>query len=424
MILLMVRQSFTRSWRQKLLAVITIACGAMLAAAMLNLSYNVSDKVARELRTFGANITIKPRTAKILPAHVNSGFDPLTESSFLNESDLMKVKMIFWRNNILAFAPFLYDQGLIGPTSVPLIGSWFNKKVRLETGQELRTGIKETRPWVGIIGAWPADGSRSEVLIGSKLARKIGAKPGRRLSVGLRGKPVNLTIKGIITTGDQFDDSLVLPLSLLQHRSGLAGKINEAEVSALTIPENELARKYQRNRDSLTAAEWGRWYCTPYVDAIAFQVQEVIPNSTVKPFRQIAQSEGLVLNKIQLFMLLLTVAALIGSALGISSLMTAIVLERGREVGLAKALGATDGLVISIFLTEAALLGILGGLVGYGFGVGLAQAVAQAVFGSSLAIKALVFPVTVFISLLITLGGSLAAIKTIVRLSPKEVLHG
>lgn len=424
MFLLLTARSFIRGWQRKLLAVVSIALGASLAAAMLILVLDVGDKVGRELRTYGANITVKPKTAKISDRQ-ELDFDPLAAASFLSEADLMKTKMIFWANNILAFAPFLYGQAQIGPTAVPVAGTWFNKKLVLETGETLRTGIKKTKPWIKVTGGWPAEDAKStEALIGVKAAKNLGVKSGRLLTVTLAGRPLTLKIKGVLTAGDQLDDGLIVPLALVQERLGFAGKISEAEVSALTTPENKLAKKYQRDPKSLSSAEWERWYCTPYVDAISYQIEEVMPGSAARPFRQVAQAEGQILAKIQLLMFLLTVAALSSSALAISSLMTAMVLERSGEVGLAKALGATDGLVIAIFLAEAALLGLIGGGAGYGLGLAFAQAVAGSVFGSAITLKAVVLPITVFISLLVTLGGSLAAIRTIMRLNPKEVLHG
>lgn len=82
--------------------------------------------------------------------------------------------------------------------------------------------------------------------------------------------------------------------------------------------------------------------------------------------RQVSESEGAILQKIQLLVWLLTMAALASSALGISSLMSASVLERREEIGLSKSIGAEDSAIILPFLVEAAILGLLGGLLGYG----------------------------------------------------------
>lgn len=425
MLALMIFRSFTRGWRRKLLAVISIALGACLTAAMLNLSLDVGDKMARELRAYGANLTIKPKVEKAPAMQANVDYDPLAAASYLDESDLSNIKMIFWRHNIVAFAPFLYGQGTAGQREVELRGTWFNKKLVLETGETIRTGIRRTRPWVKVEGSWPSDRTKDrQALVGRKVASALGVGPGDSLTVDVGDRRIDLTVAGVIKAGGEADGAVMMPLALLQEGLERSGKINEAEVSALTTPENELAQKYRQDETSLSGAEWERWYCTPYVDSIAYQIEEVVPGSTAKPVRQVAETEGIILAKIQLLMLLLAVAALASTALAISSFMTAIVLERSKEVGLSKAVGASDFLVVSVFLAEAGLLGLIGGTAGYGLGVVFSQAVATSVFGAVISIKAIVLPLTLIISLLVTLGGSLAAVRTIIQLNPKEVLHG
>ncbi len=423
MLLLMVRRSYARGWKSKLLAAITIALGVSMTAAMLNIALDVSDKVAKELRAYGANLIVQPQTPEVLPRTVELGQEPLAHTTFLNEADLTKIKQIFWRNNIVAFTPLLNSQGDIGQHTVPLIGVWFNKKLAIAPERTIKTGIKATRPWLKIEGRHPND-SAAEALIGRRVAERLGVKPGDRINVMVAGEQLTLKIAGVMTSGDQLDEEVLLPIALLQEKTGLPGKISQAEVSTLTTPENALAEKYSRDPESLTAAEWEQWYCTPFIDSIAFQIEEVVPGANVSVVRQVAQSEGLVLQKTQLLMALLAIAALASTALAISSLMTAMALERSREIGLAKALGGADWLIAAGFLAESAVLGLIGGLVGFGLGMAFTKVVTQAVFGSPIALKPLVFPLTLALALLVALGGSLAAVRAIIRLDPKAALHG
>ncbi len=64
---------------------------------------------------------------------------------------------------------------------------------------------------------------------------------------------------------------------------------------------------------------YDRWYCSPYALSIAFQLQEAIPHSHAEQIRQVAQNEGAVLSRIQGLMLLITLAALLASALAVSA---------------------------------------------------------------------------------------------------------
>lgn len=193
---------------------------------------------------------------------------------------------------------------------------------------------------------------------------------------------------------------------------------------ALTTPDNDLARKAARNPLSLTVKEWEVWYCTAYVSAICYQIQEVITDSVAKPIRQVAESEGDILNKTTLLMVLITILSLIGSALGISNLVTAGVMERRTEIGLQKALGAENGRIIGTILTEIMITGVFGGVIGYFVGLLLTQVIGFSVFGSSIPPTAMVIPIVVILIFFVTLLGSIPAIRYLLHLNPTEVLHG
>ena len=182
---------------------------------------------------------------------------------------------------------------------------------------------------------------RDQVLIGQKLAESLQVKTGDTLSYrradGTQGQFV---IAGIVSGGGNEDNAILASLPVVQQALNLKGKVSEIEVSAITTPENDLARKAAANPERLSQAEREIWYCTAYVSSIAFQIEEVVNNSSARPVRQIAESEGKILDKTQLLMLLITVLSLISAALGVSNLVSANVMERSREIGLMKALGA------------------------------------------------------------------------------------
>ncbi len=142
---------------------------------------------------------------------------------------------------------------------------------------------------------------------------------------------------GILSTGGAEDDQIVAPLALAQQILGKPGAVRRLYVSALTKPEDALAR---RDPSSMNPEMFDRWYCSPYVASIAYQLQEAIPHSHAEQIRQIAQNEGTVLSRIKGLMLLVTLAALFASALAVSAAMATAIFERRTEVGLMKALGA------------------------------------------------------------------------------------
>ena len=419
----MVKGALIRQRGRFFLIALTVALGVSLAAAMLNVMFDVGDKVNQELKAFGANITVAPKNASLLNDVYGVGSDS-GHKEYLNEEDLGKIKTIFWTNNIVAFTPMLNGTVSVNGQNVNLTGTWFNYHMTLPTGDAFDTGVEEMKSWWQIDGDWPKDNT-DQVLVGQKLAESLQVKTGDTLSYrradGTQGQFV---IAGIVSGGGNEDNAILASLPVVQQALNLKGKVSEIEVSAITTPENDLARKAAANPERLSQAEREIWYCTAYVSSIAFQIEEVVNNSSARPVRQIAESEGKILDKTQLLMLVITVLSLSSAALGGSNLVSANVMERSREIGLMKALGAKNYEVILMILTETLIAGILGGIVGYFIGMGFAQVIGYTVFGSAIANNIIVVPIVGALMVAVILLGSVPAIRTLLSLQPASVLHG
>lgn len=421
----MLAGALIRQRRRMVMVALTVALGTSLTTAMLNVMLDVGDKVNRELKAYGANITIVPKAASVLRDLYGIEANTGASGQYLAETDLGKIKTIFWAHNIVTFAPFLETKAAVGGQEISLVGTWFENNLELPTGEIAETGIKPLKSWWQVDGAWVQDTDLQGAMIGERLAGRLGVKTGDALEIASsQGRQETVSVRGIVSTGGPEEEQLFVPLSLAQRAAALPGKVSKVEVSAITTPENELARRAAQNPKSLSLKEWETWYCTAYVSAIAYQLEEVVGGSQAKPVRQVAESEGVILQKTQLLMLLITILSLIGSALGISNLLTAGVMERSRELGLLKALGATDGAIIRQNLTEAVMTGIAGGAVGYFAGLGFAQMIGKSVFGSAIAINTMVIPLVTILVILVILAGSLPAVRMLLSLRPAEVLHG
>ena len=419
----MVKGALVRQRGRFFLIALTVALGVSLAAAMLNVMFDVGDKVNQELKAFGANITVAPKNASLLNDVYGVGSDS-GHKEYLNEEDLGKIKTIFWTNNIVAFTPMLNGTVSVNGQNVNLTGTWFNYHMTLPTGDAFDTGVEEMKSWWQIDGDWPKDNT-DQVLVGQKLAESLQVKTGDTLSYRrVDGTQGQFVIAGIVSGGGNEDNAILASLPVVQQALNLKGKVSEIEVSAITTPENDLARKAAANPERLSQAEREIWYCTAYVSSIAFQIEEVVNNSSARPVRQIAESEGKILDKTQLLMLLITVLSLISAALGVSNLVSANVMERSREIGLMKALGAKNYEVILMILTETLIAGILGGIVGYFIGMGFAQVIGYTVFGSAIANNIIVVPIVGALMVAVILLGSVPAIRTLLSLQPASVLHG
>jgi putative ABC transport system permease protein len=415
----LVYESFRRQKRRKLLAGAAITLGVTVATAMIAVATDIGDKINRELRTIGANLLVTPQEDTLDVEIGGVNLKPPSDGAFLNETDLPKIKGTFWHNNITGFAPMLPVNVNLqrdgAAEDITLLGTYFAKEVSFGK-EEFTTGVRSTHPWWKVSGSWPDDSSR-DVLLGERLAARFSAKPGDEVAVSGR----QVRVSGILSTGGSEDDEIVAPLALAQEILGKPGAVRRVYVSALTKPEDALAR---RDPKSMSGPVYDRWYCSPYPQSIAFQLQEAIPHSHAEQIRQVAQNEGAVLTRIEGLIFLITLAALFASALGVSAAMATAIFERRSEVGLMKALGAGRLAVASVFFAEATLLALLGGLVGFAAGGLLARQIGRSIFDSQITIPPVLLPVILSIAVIVTFAGSAAAIRNAVRLDPVFALRG
>lgn len=412
-------ESFRRQTRRKLLAVVAITLGVAVATAMIAVATDIGDKINRELRSYGANLIVTPQEDTLDVEIGGINLKPPGAGAFLSESDLPKIKGTFWRHNILGFSPMLSVNvslpGLNATQNTTLVGTYFRKQLAFGK-DEFTTGVLTTHPWWKVEGSWPGDDSQS-VLIGRRLARQLGKQPGDLVEIAGQPHPVT----GILSTGGPEDDEIISPLVVAQQILGKPGAVRRIYVSALTKPEDALAR---RDPKTMNPELFDRWYCSPYVQSIAYQLQEAIPHSHTEQIRQVAQNEGTVLSRIEGLMLLVTLAALFASALAVSAAMATAIFERRQEVGLMKALGAGDFAVAALFFAESAMLGILGGLAGFLAGSWLARGIGRSIFDSQITIQPVLFPVILAIAVIVTFAGSAAAIRRAVKFDPVFALRG
>ncbi len=404
----------------------TVALGASLATSMLNTMLGVGDKVNQELKTYGANINVLPKEASLLDDLYGMQEKEGQVQKYLKESELPNIKTIFWAYNIVDYTPYLNTWVSCNNDSkhTKMVGTWFNNHMDLPTGESVDTGMIRLKNWWEVQGEWLSENDSDSVMLGKIFADRNGFKVGDEIQLKSNDLDKKLKVKGIFSSGSDEDAFIYATLKTAQEFAGVTGVVNKVEVSALTTPDNDLARKAAKNPLSLTIKEWEVWYCTAYVSAICYQITEVMTDSVAKPIRQVAESEGDILNKTTLLMVLITVLTLIGSGFGISNLITASVMERSNEIGLQKAIGASNGRIISIILVEIILTAIFGTVIGYGVGLLLTQIIGLTVFGSAIAPTAMVVPIVAILIILVTILGSIPAIRYLLNLNPTEVLHG
>ena len=429
MLFRMIRGVLFHQKGEMLLIALTIALGASLATGMLNVVLGVEEKVNKELKNYGANIVVKPKDSSLLSDIYDVGEGSELNTAYLREDELGKLKTIFWAFNIVDFTPFLDTQVQVSSgIPVSVTGTWFNHHLDLPTGESLDAGVIGMRSWWDITeGRWldeKDENASAEIMAGRALAERQGWHAGDVIRLKGNHGEKEVTLVGIYDAGGDEDDQLYATLDLVQELTERENKVASIEVSALTTPDNELARRAAKNPAALSSRDYETWYCTAYVSAICYPIQEVITGSVATAVRKVAESEGTILDKTKLLMILITALSLVGSALGISNLVTASVMERSKEIGLLKAIGAKDRSITGVVMTEILITALLGFAAGYVMGFGFAQLIGHSVFGSSIDMDPKVAPIVAGLIALVTVAGSLPAIRMVLRLRPAEVLHG
>jgi putative ABC transport system permease protein len=414
-----VLESMRRAPRRKLMTVAAVAMGTAVATAVLGVELDIGDKMNVELRGLGANILVTPR-ARTVPVE-SSGVQavPVGADDFIPEAQIPKIKTIFWQLNITGFAPSLSGVTSVSALNVPVRGVWFDRPYRTPDGRDLRTGVRAVNPSWNIDGRWPRDDQADDqggCLPGAAIAAKLHLQPGSRVS--LFNQP--FTVTGIIRTGSEEDDQILVRLADLQRLLGRTGQVDSIQVAALTKPEDDFAHK---DPARMSPAERERWDCTNYVTTIARQIERVLPMAVARPIRRVADSEGKVLSKISGLMLLIALAALAAAALTVWSVMATTMLERRGEIAIMQATGASDRLIASLFAAEVALEGLAGGAVGVLAGLQMAHWVGRSVFRTGIEIPAILPPLAMAIAILVAIAGAFPPIRRSLALPPAIALR-
>ena len=447
MFLRLLWESFARQRRRKTLAGLAILLGATAVTAMLGLATTIGDRIHRELAVYGANIIVYPKADTLEVKIGDQSLKPATGNAYLHESDLAKLRGIFWANNITGVSPelpFTITSGFTAGKPVDASGLWFGHSLSSGGGPALVTGAPKLHPLWKLNGAWPNESAftqeASEIVVGSALAARLNLKVGQTVDmttplIGTGIQPMiprayALHIVGIATGDASIEDKVLMPLRSAQFLAQHPDAISRVEISARTRPEDAFAR---RDPDTLSPKQHDLWYCRPYANSIAYQIREAIPGAAAEQVRQVEQSEGTILERISGLMWLISAAALLAAAVAVSAAMATAVLERRAEIGLMRSLGASKGRIASLFYAEAGLLALMAGLGGYLLGSLLAAVLTAKIFGdpagttlqSTLthAFNPVLFPVVLGLALLVAIAGSTASIRGALRMDPSTVLR-
>jgi putative ABC transport system permease protein len=367
----MITSSLTRRRSRMLVALLAVAIGATVLSGLVTIYYDIPRQMGQEFRSYGANLILIP-----------AGEEPE-----LTREKTEAVRAMFPAESVTGMTPYRYRAAKI------------NEQPFMAAGTEWAEA-RNTSPYWYVNGDWPA--APGETLVGQEVADTIRLLPGSVFTLtgadeagGIFSR--DFTVSGVVQTGGTEEAFIFMSLADFTSLMG-EGQFDVVECS-LRATETELA-------------------------AWAAAIENAAPGVTPRLVKQVTQSEGAVLGKLQALVYLVTVVVLLLTMICVATTMMAVVTERRREIGLKKALGAANKEVIREFLGEGALLGALGGLLGVALGFFFAQAVSINVFSRPIVFQPLLAPVTLVISTLITGLACLPPVKSAAGVDPAIVLRG
>jgi putative ABC transport system permease protein len=353
------------------LALVALSSGAAVSSALLNVNLDAERKLTQEFRTLGANVVVAPPS---------EGSD-----AALADAGVMDRISGLHAPQIVAAAPYVYVAANSGKQPVILAGTWFDQVAKMNS-------------WWKVEGSWvTSQEGHLQCLVGSAAARQLGLAPGSSVELRSGDHGVSLTVAGVVTTGGAEDSQIFTSLSVAQNLAGLSGRVSLVQLSVLGTPHE--------------------------IEGVTKLLADSLPGLDVRPVRQIAAAEGTILGRIQglLFWTIALILAL--SMLGVLASMAALAMERSRDVGLMKALGGPVSRIMRLFLAEAGALGILGGTIGFLIGMALARWMGDRVFGVAISPRAVVFTLTIALTVAVALIGALP-LRLLGRIRPAEILRG
>ena len=356
--------------------------GLILAIAVIvatiTISNSMENKIGEEVEKYGPNVVVTPDTKSI---NVPYGSVTVGSSTF-DEATLKNLETIENAVNIRIVSPKLFGQTEYEESNLLMVG------VNADAERLLKV-------WWDINGEIPEPGS-DETLLGSEVYSALEFSIGSSIDMNDR----TFTVTGYLSeTGSNDDYTVFLPLATAQEMMGLPGKVSVVDIGALCSD------------------------CP--VEEISKQIMDAIPGVKATPVKQAVETRMMAVEQAASFSLGLAFVVLVAGCIGVMNTMVSSVHQRRREIGVFLSLGADSSFVYRIFLFEAVLLGLAGGLLGAGLGVALSVLLGPLVLSTATSIgnvPRFVVPLSLAISVVACLVASLYPTWRATKIDPVSAL--
>jgi len=372
MYLKMITSSLVRRRSRMLVALLAIAIGSTVLSGLLTIYYDIPRQMGTVFRSYGANLIFLPAEseAKITPEQI------------------ARIKQQLNPETLVGFAPYIYQ-----PAKV-------YEQPYMIAATDLENAKRNSPYWL-IRGGWPHH--KKEALIGHEISRNIELSVGDTVIINTPKPDGDLTVNecvvsGIVTTGGVEEEFIFMSLEDIK---SIIGYNDQFDVIECSIDGNQ-----------------------EYLKSIADTVSKQVDGITPRLVKRVTESQDVVLSKLQALVWIVTIIVLFLTMICVTTTMMAVVAERRKEIGLKKALGASNGSVIKDFLGEAVMLGLVGGILGVILGYVFANNVSISVFARSVSFPVQLAPFTVITSIIITIISCLFPVRATVDIDPALVLRG
>ncbi|MDR3209335.1 MAG: ABC transporter permease [Oscillospiraceae bacterium] len=364
----MITSSLMRRRSRMFVALFAVSVGATILSGLITIYRDIPRQMGQEFRSYGANLLLVP----------SGGAAGITDDGLARAAEILSAE------DVVGVAPYRYHTAKI------------NEQPFMVAGTELAEARKTSPYWL-VTGAWPD--AAGEALLGQGVADAIRLPVGSVFTLtDADGAGFDFTVTGVVQTGGTEEAFVFLSLADFTRVLGGGGLADVAECSV------------SASESALTA--------------LARKITDDVPGVTARLVKRVTQSEGAVLGKLQALVYLVTAIVLLLTMICVATTMMAVVTERRREIGLKKALGASNNGIVREFLGEGLFLGGVGGLLGAGFGVVFAQLVSVNVFGRAVAFQPLLIPLTLAVSVVITGLACFLPVRAATDVDPAIVLRG
>jgi len=378
--------------RTKLLVgVLGVVIAASAIVAVITTFTAATDSLYDESGKFGANIIIRPQTNSIPLIEGSTTVGSIsTGENYIDESKLPNIYTIENSANLAVVSPRLYGIANIGiSSSSPVILMGVDPKEE-----------PKIKAWWKLDGRWISaeDGERTEVMLGSDIAKPLGLVVGSTITLTNGNNSVDGNVVAVIeTTGGSEDGYIITSLKTAQYLFDNEGKISSIEVRALCndCPVEEMSR----------------------------QIETALLNVEARAMSQIVLSEMALIKRTRSSAMAVSIITLLVSALTVASTMLASVNEKLKEIGIMRAVGASDIQIVFMLLFEGAIIGAIGGSVGFVLGTLVSFVAAPLLLSVTPSPIWILLPAAAGVSITVGMVASVIPVKRAVSIDPAEVLR-